>query len=86
MHSLAMNEPSPHALIELSLREHKHLVHNSIHLNELCIGPCPNQIVSYTSISYGNNIRTRKSILHSNDKEQIKTNEIYISTIKKKLY
>lgn len=83
MQSLRTAAPSPHALIELSLRDHRRLQDNCIHLKELKIGPSPKQ-VSYGSIFYGKNIRKRRTTLNCDGKDII-TDDLFISTIKKKV-
>ena len=83
VHSLNMNEPTPHALIELSVRELNRLKDNSIHLknsttatNDVC--------VSYESISYGKNIKKRRVDLFCDDRKTI-SDEIFLPTMKKKV-
>ena len=60
MHALDMNHPTPHALIELSQREHQRLRNNCIHLSnvdQIDNGPQ----VTYSKICYGSNIKKKLS-------------------------
>ena len=81
MNTLNEDEPSPHALMELSHREHSRLKDNCIHLKDLDI-TSDGKLVGYKGIEYGKNIKKGRTTLHSKD-ATFQTDDIYITKIKK---
>jgi hypothetical protein len=59
IHSLNMNQLTPHVLIELSHRELSQLQDNITHLKS-CTLHKDTKTIAYDSLEYGKNIRTRK--------------------------
>ena len=81
--SLQMKEPTPHALMELSVTEHDRIRENCIHLKHLSLSDNEKES-KYGSIEFGNNIRTRRVELFCDKKKTI-CDEIYLACMKKKL-
>ena len=76
--------PTPHVLVELSKTEQRRLSSNCIHLNG--VKTCQsNDTLIYSSVTYGSNIRKRKSTV-TFDGKSVPSYEISVQSIKRKFF
>ena len=76
------DSPTPHVLVELLKTEQNRLSSNCIHLSGV-VKCQSNDALIYTSVTYGSNIRKRKSTV-TFDGKRVPSYEISVQTTKRK--
>lgn len=78
------DSPTPHVLVELSKTEQSRLSSNCIHLRGVKMCQLKNTLI-YNSVTYGSNIRKRKSTL-TFDGKNVPSYEISVQSMKRKFF
>ena len=82
---LSPNAPTPHVLVELSMKEVSRLAPNTIHLSGVTTTvSSSSRTVMCKSVTYGSNIRKRKSSISFNG-TKIPSYEIAMQSMKRNL-